>query len=105
MPLVYEVGNTSNSAVFKPLALGDPPFVVSFYRSKDHAGTVNNRGIVKCNYGAADTQYKGEFGYDFFDKEVIAEGLSQHYKVLSGIEKDDKTFGDSKAYLCPYLSI
>ena len=104
MPLVYESGNASNSACFKPLALGDPPFIVSFYRSQDHAGTVNNRGKVNCNYGAADS-YKGEFGFDFFDKEVIAEGLSQHYKMLSGIEKADETFGDSKAYLCPYLSI
>ncbi|WP_338790940.1 hypothetical protein [Bernardetia sp. MNP-M8] len=109
MPVVYESGNASNSAHFKPLAAGDPPFVVSFYRSKDHANTE----FGEQKYGAADPLYRGEFGFDFFDKQVIAEGLSQHYKVLSGIEREKdegkktkkETFTGSYAYLCPYLSI
>lgn len=115
MPVVYESGNASNSVHFKPLYNGYPPFVVSFYRSKDHASTLTplDFGVIKHNYGAADPLYGGEFGFDFFDKDVIAEGLSQYYKVLPDIEREKdegkktkkETFNGSYAYLCPYLSI
>ncbi|MEN7551822.1 hypothetical protein AAG747_28155 [Rapidithrix thailandica] len=93
---VSETGNPGNYILVKPLEIADPPFVVSFFRSKDHANG---------KYGDRDNFYRGTFGFDRFDNKVIAEGLVEHYPPLEGIETDRKTVENSRAYFCPYLSL
>ena len=69
---------------------------IDFYRSQLSADG---------KFGKDDTQYNGEFGFDRFDKKVCAEGLASKYEKLPDITPKEKTYGDKKEYLCPYLSI
>ncbi|WP_064968111.1 hypothetical protein [Tenacibaculum ovolyticum] len=68
---------------------------IQFYRTKEHA---------EGNYGTKDSSYKGEFGFDGFDAEVHAKGMSQYYKKLASIQPKAKELG-RHTYYCPYISL
>lgn len=69
---------------------------IQFYRSKEQAAG---------KYGNKDLTYKGEFGFDKFDKKVCAEGLVSEYETLDGIIPNDEVITGVKKYVCPYLTI
>lgn len=69
---------------------------IQFYRSKEQAAG---------KYGNKDLTYKGEFGFDKFDKKVCAEGLVSEYEILDGIIPNDEVITGVKKYVCPYLTI
>ena len=69
---------------------------IQFYRSKDQS---------LHRYGKDDPSYKGEFGFDKFDKEVCAEGLIGDYQQLNTVVPDNEPVRGVKKYLCAYLSI
>ncbi|HEX8576477.1 MAG TPA: hypothetical protein VF677_09300 [Flavobacterium sp.] len=69
---------------------------IQFYRSIDHSFH---------RYGKDDPSYKGEFGFDKFDKDVCAEGLIGEYQPLTTVVPKDEPIRGVKKYLCPYLSV
>lgn len=69
---------------------------IQFYRSKEQSRHL---------YGNKDVAYKGEFGFDKFDKEVCAEGLIGEYQEFNDVAPFDETIKGIKKYLCSYLSI
>jgi hypothetical protein len=69
---------------------------IQFYRSKEHS---------EGKYGNKDLSYKGEFGFDKFDKKVCAEGLIGEYEELNSIIPKEETINNVQKYLCSYLSI
>jgi len=97
---IYESGNPSNYLEIEDLKKTNLPAVVTFYRSQSNA---DNKPSQK--YGTKDSQYNGEFGFDRFDKKVMAEGLANKYEKLKDVEVKNKVAGDSYDYLCPYLSL
>ncbi len=97
---IYESDNPSNGIQIPPLKKPNLPAVVVFYRSQLNADNKPNE-----KYGTKDTQYNGEFGFDRFDKKIIAEGLATEYEKLKGVEVKDPVAGNSHEYLCPYLSL
>ncbi|MEN7547835.1 hypothetical protein AAG747_07940 [Rapidithrix thailandica] len=96
MFIVSESGNPSNYIQVKPLGLPVDPFVVDFYRSREQADG---------KYGKGDKSYDGAFGFDRFEKDVVAEGRINEYPKLAGIVQKDKNTSGNRDYLCPYLSI
>ena len=94
---IYESGNPSNYLEIPGLKKPNLPAIVTFYRSALNADDKA--------YGTKDTQYHGDFGFDRFDKKVIAEGLANNYESLDGVEEKKPVEGNSHKYLCPYLSL
>ena len=70
--------------------------VVTFHRSQLH---------MEGNYGKNDTQYKGTFGFDRFDKKVMGQGLAEDYARVEGIKTKKPVAGNSHQHRCAYLSL
>lgn len=96
MITISETGNPTNAIQIPSLKKPHINAVVSFYRSKEQA-------IGK--FGVNDTSYNGEFGFDKFNKKVVAEGLIENYTRLTDVQTEVETVEGNNDYVCPYLSI
>ena len=93
---IAEAGNASNNLKIDGLTKPDLPCVVSFYRSKKHA---------EGKYGKDDPLYKGEYGFDRFDEDVMAEGLVNEYDFVKGVEADEEVVDGDHRHPCSYISL
>lgn len=93
---IMESGNPGNYLKINDLDKPELPCVVSFYRSKEHA---------EGKYGADDKTYKGNFGFDRFDKDVMGQGLASEYEVVEGVKTKKETVNADKRHLASYISL
>lgn len=70
--------------------------VIQFYRSLHHS---------EGKHGDNDKSYKGEFGFDKFNKSIMAEGLISTYETIGTVVQKNENIKGNHKYLCSYMTI